>query len=272
MADGERYSGVIFPEYYEDIFTESDLAFRFRLIRTHIHPKLRVLISGCLDVVSDLLETDPYTFSCVHREPKSMRDSSKLDGGAPEAEEERLRCALYGLHPNEVRGKGYPNLRSSSGRGRHLADFDLSFFADADGLGLELHVGRREELNLLEQVYTQYREQIDALLTFVRLGVDGPSESRLLSLRGMIEASKASTERSGNWLAVFEPRYPFPIAACDFMSRFEDCFCALYLIYDAMLSRALDIEDKFLDHFARLEEHFRSSAQIDRDPPPPPAF
>jgi len=260
MPDGgERYAGVLFPEYYEDIFTEDDLEFRFRLIRTHIHPKLRVLITGCLQLVADLFETDPFTFSKLHREP------CRSDGDA-----ERLRCALYGLRPNEVKGKGFPNLRSSSGRGRHVADFDLSFFADRDGLGLELHVGRLEELELLKQVYGTYREQIDALLTFVRLGVDGPSESRLLSLSGMIEASKSSGE---GWLAVFEPRYPFPIAACDFMGRFEDCFLALYLIYDAMLSRALGIEDRFLEHFEQLEEHFRASAQIDREPPsdePPP--
>jgi len=257
MTDGERYAGVLFPEYYEDIFSEDDVDFRFRLIRTHIHPKLRVLISGCLGVVSDLLETDPYTFSKLGREPKS-------NDGDPE----RLRCALYGLRPNEVRGKGFPNLRSSSGRGRHVADFDLSFFADRDGLGLELHVGRLEELLLLKQVHESYREQVDALLTFIRLGVDGPAESRLLSLSGMIEASiEAAQAASDGWLAIFEPRYPFPIAACDFMGRFEDCFCGLYLIYDAMLCRALGIDDRFLEQFELLEEHFRASAQIDREPP-----
>ncbi len=250
MADGEKYAGIIFPEYYEDIFTEDDLDFRFRLIRTHIHPKLRVLLTGCCDVVADLLETDPYTFSTRTREPKGH------DG-----DPERLRCALYGLKPKEVHGKGFPHLRSSSGRGRHMADFDLSFFADREGLGLELHVGRPEELDLLRQVYDRYTDRVNALLTFIRLGIDGPSESRLLSLPGMIEASKTSGE---GWIAVFEPRYPFPIAACDFMTRFEDCFLALYLIYDAMLSQALGIEDHFDDQFARLEEHFRQSAPIDR--------
>jgi len=135
MAEGDRYAGILFPEYYEDIFTEDDLDFRFRLIRTHIHPKLRVLLTGCCDVVADLLETDPYTFSTRTREPKTH------DG-----EPDRLRCALYGLKPKEVHGKGFPHLRSSSGRGRHMADFDLSFFADREGLGLELHVGRPEEL------------------------------------------------------------------------------------------------------------------------------
>ncbi|MHC4547530.1 MAG: hypothetical protein ACYTEZ_02035 [Planctomycetota bacterium] len=254
MTDGGRYEGIVFPEYYEDIFTEEDLEFRFRLIRAHIHPKLRVLITGCLDVVADLLETDSYTFSKLHREPRTSNGNS-----------ERLRCALYGLRPNEVRGKGFPNLRSSSGRGRCVADFDLSFFADREGLGLELHVGRLEELDLLKQVYRAHREQIDALLTFIRLGVDGPAESRLLSLSGMIEESRRSGE---GWLAVFEPRYPFPIAACDFMGRFEDCFLALYLIYDAMLSRALGIDNHFLKHFERLEEYFRIGAQIDREPPP----
>jgi len=252
MADGEKYAGVIFPEYYEDIFTEEDLDFRFRLIRTHIHPKLRVLLSGCLSEVGDLFETDPYTFSKMGREPRTN------DGDA-----ERLRCALYSLKPNEVRGTGFPNLRSSSGRGRHVADFDLSFFADRDGLGLELHIGRMEELNLLAEVYETYRDQIDALLTFVRLGVDGPSESRLLSLNGMIRTAKESAEK---WLAIFEPRYPFPIAACDFMARFEDCFFALYLIYDAMLSRALGIEDRFQPHFETLEQRYRQSARIDEDP------
>ena len=110
-------------------------------------------------------------------------------------------------------------------------------------------------------MYQPHRDRIDALLTFIRLGVDGPSESRLLSLSGMIEASKGSGE---GWLAVFEPRYPFPIAARDFMARFEDCFLSLYLIYDALLSRALGIEDHFAEHFDKLEEYFRVSAQIDR--------
>lgn len=255
MSDGSRYGDVIFPEYYEDIFTEEDLDFRFRLIRTHIHPKLRVLLAGCLDEVSEILETDPHTFSKMVREPRTH-------DGQPE----RLRCALYGLRPSEVRGKGFPNLRSSSGRGRHLADFDLSFFADRDGLGLELHVARQEELALLEETYAEHRDRIDALLTFVRLGVDGPAESRLLSLSGMITASRQSGD---GWLAIFEPRYPFPIAARDFMGRFEDCFLALYLIYDAMLSRALGIQDHFEDHFARLERHYRESAQIDGEAPPP---
>jgi hypothetical protein len=254
MPDSERYAGVVFPEYYEDIFREEDLDFRFRLIRSHIHPKLRVLLAGCLDEVSEVLETDPYTFSKMHREPKGN-----------EGDPERLRCALYGLRPNKVEGKGYPNLRSSSGRPRHLADFDLSFFADADGLGLELHVGRPQEMNLLKEVYGIYREQIDALLTFVRLGVDGPAESRLLSLSGMLEASRKADD---GWLAIFEPRYPFPIAARDFMARFEDCFLALYLVYDAMLSRALGIEDKFLVHFESLEKRYRESARIDEEPPP----
>jgi hypothetical protein len=249
MQEGEKYAGVLFPEYYEDIFTEDDLDFRFRLIRTHIHPKLRVLVTGCLQTVSEVFETDPYTFSKLHREPRTH-----------EGDAERLRCALYGLRPNEVRGNGFPNLRSSSGRGRHVADFDLSFFADRDGLGLELHVGRQEELQLLADVYKDYRSQVDALLTFVRLGVDGPAESRLLSLEGMIQASQASGE---GWLAIFEPRYPFPIAARDFMGRFEDCFLALYLVYDAMLCRALGIEDRFRAHFERLDKHYRDSAQID---------
>jgi hypothetical protein len=253
MSDGERYDDVVFPEYYEDIFAEEDLDFRFRLIRTHIHPKLRTLISGCLEVVSDVYETDPFTFSKLFRDPKRS-----------EGDAERLRCALYGLRPNEVKGAGFPNLRMSSGRGRHVAEFDLSFFCDREGLGLELHVGRLEELDLLQKVYETYKEQIDAILTFVRLGVDGPTESRLLSLTGMIASSRASGE---GWLAVFEPRYPFPIAARDFMGRFEDCFLALYLIYDAMLSRALGIEDHFLEHFGKLDEHFRASAQIDREPP-----
>ena len=88
----------------------------------------------------------------------------------------------------------------------------------------------------------------------------GPTESRLLSLKGMIRAAQNSGE---GWLAMFEPRYPFPIAASDFMGRFEDCFMALYLIYDAMLSRALGIADRFDAQFERLEEHFRVSAQID---------
>lgn len=253
-VDSEREPGVYFPEYYEDIFAEQDLDFRFRLVRTHIHPKLRVLLTSCLDVVADLFETDPHTFSKMFREPRTF-DSR---------EPERLRCALYGLKPNEVRGNGFPNLRSSSGRARHVADFDLSFFADRDGVGLELHIGRHEEVRLLQEVYDAHRDRIEALLTFVRLGVDGSAESRLLSLGGMIEAAKASSE---GWLAVFEPRYPFPIAAVDFIGRFEDCFLALYLLYDAMLNRALGVEDRFEQHFARLESHFRASAQIDEEPP-----
>lgn len=250
MSDDDQYDGVIFPQYYEEIFTEDDLEFRFRLIRTHIHPKLRVLLSGCLETVSDLFETDPYTFSRMAREPKGVN-------GDPE----RLVCALYGLRPNEVHGKGFPNLRSSSGRGRHMADFDLSFFADKEGLGLELHIGRPEEIDILKQVYKDHRDRIDALLTFVRLGVDGPAESRLLSLAGMLDASRTAAE---TWIAVFEPRYPFPIAACDFMTRFEDCFLSLYLIYDAMLSRALGIGDHFADHFDKLEAHFQASAPEQR--------
>ena len=87
MAEN-RYEGIIFPQYYEDVFTEGDLDFRFRLIRTHIHPKLRDLITGCLDVVGDLFETDPYTFSKLFREPRTC------DGDS-----ERMRCALYGLKP-----------------------------------------------------------------------------------------------------------------------------------------------------------------------------
>lgn len=252
--DGERYRGVVFPQYYEDVFTEDDLDFRFRLIRTHIHPKLRVLLTGCLDEVAEVFETDPYTFSKLRREPKT-------NDGDPE----RLRCALYGLHPNEVKGKGFPNLRSSSGRPRHLAEFDLSFFADRDGLGLELHIGRPQEMKLLEEVYEAHREEIDALITFVRLGVDGPSASRLVSLKRMIETARA---RDDGWIAVFEPRYPFPIAASDFMGRFQDCFLALYAVYDAMLSRALGIEDRFAQHFACLEERYRESASLDRDEPP----
>jgi len=253
MSESDRYQDVVFPEYYADIFSEEDLDFRFRLIRSHIHPKLRVLLAGCLDMVAETLETDPHTFSKMRRAPKSH-----------EGEPQRVRCALYGLHPADVRGNGFPNLRSSSGRGRTAADFDLSFFADHDGLGLELHVGRREELNLLHEVYKANRDRVDALLTFVRLGVDGPVESRLLSFEGMIKASRAGEER---WMAVFEPRYPFPIAARDFMGRFEDCFLALYLIYDAMLSKALGIEDHFAEQFECLESHFRASAQIDEEPP-----
>jgi hypothetical protein len=247
MSEGDRYQDVVFPEYYEDIFTEEDLDFRFRLLRTHIHPKLRVLLAGCLDMVADVLETDPHTFSRMRRAPKNNEGDSKI-----------MRCALYGLHPNDVRGNGFPNLRSSSGRGRTAAEFDLSFFADQDGLGLELHVARQAELDLLHEVYEANRDQVDALLTFVRLGVDGPVESRLLSMGGMIRAARAQGD---GWLAVFEPRYPFPIAARDFMTRFEDCFLALYLIYDAMLSRALGIEDHFAEHFACLENHFETSAE-----------
>ena len=252
-VEDDRYGDVVFPEYYEDIFLEEDAEFRFRLIRTHIHPKLRVLLSGCLDTVAEIFETDPMTFSKMRREPK------KFDVG-----ENRPQCALYGLHPSEVRGKGFPNLRSSSGRTRKVADFDLSFFADRDGLGLELHIIRPAELALLQEVYENYRDQIDALLTFVRLGVDGPVNSRLVSISGMISRVRSADEP---WIAVFEPRYPFPIAARDFMGRFEDCFLALYLIYDAMLSRALGIEDKFEAQFELLENRYRQATKIDEEPP-----
>ena len=248
-VDDERYAGVVFPEYYEDIFQEDDADFRFRLIRSHIHPKLRVLLSGCLDTVAEIFETDPMTFSKMRRMPKTF------DGDGS-----RLQCALYGLQPNRVGGKGFPALRSSSGRPRTAAEFDLSFFADRDGLGLELHITRRAELALLQEVYEAYRDKIDALLTFVRLGVDGPVRSRLVSLSGMIQKVKTADDA---WVAIFEPRYPFPIAARDFMGRFEDCFLALYLIYDAMLSRALGIEDKFEPQFESLENRYRQGAKVD---------
>jgi len=257
-VDDERYADVVFPEYYEDVFQEADPDFRFRLIRSHIHPKLRVLLSGCLDAVSEIFETDPMTFSKMYRKPKTF-----------EGEANRVQCALYGLRPNEVRGKGFPALRSSSGRPRTAADFDLSFFADRDGLGLELHIARRAELAMLEEVYAAYRDRIDALLTFVRLGVDGPVRSRLVSLHGMIGNVKTADDA---WIAIFEPRYPFPIAARDFMGRFEDCFLALYVIYDAMLSRALGIEDKFEAHFDALESRYRQGAKVDGVDEEPPEF
>ena len=262
MADGERYRDVFFPEYYEDIFSEDDLDFRFRLIRTHIHPKLRLLLTGCLDEVADVLETDPFTFSRMERSPKRHDAQSPLGGGDEPGD--CLRCALYKLRPNDVRGSGFPNLRSSSGRGRHIADFDLSFFAQQDGVGLELRMEGQEELRLLEEVYDTYRDPIDALMTFVRLSVDGPSQSPLLSIAGMIKAAK---EARRGWLAIFDTRYPYPVAAPDFMARFEDCFLSLYLVYDAMLSRALGIEDHFLEQFARVEEHYRHKARVDLDPP-----
>ncbi|MHC4954034.1 MAG: hypothetical protein ACYTGZ_09095 [Planctomycetota bacterium] len=252
-VEDDRYADVVFPEYYEDIFLEDDADFRFRLIRSHIHPKLRVLLAGCMDTAAEIFETDPMTFSKMRREPKTFEGDPK-----------RIQCALYGLRPNEVRGKGFPNLRSSSGRPRQVAEFDLSFFADRDGLGLELHIARRAELALLQEVYAAYRDSIDALLTFVRLGVDGPVRSRLVSLNGMIENVKSADDA---WIAIFEPRYPFPIAARDFMSRFEDCFLALYLIYDAMLSRALGIEDKFEAQFEMLEARYRPGAAVDEEPP-----
>jgi len=243
MSDtGDAYGEVVFPEYYEDIFSEEDVAFRFRLIRNHIHPKLRILLTGCLDTTAELLETDPFTFSKMRREPKTY-----------EGDDQRIRCALYGLRPNEIRGKGFPNLRSSSGRPRQVAEFDLSFFADRDGLGLELHIARRAELRLLGEVYEKYRDKIDALLTCVRLGVDGPSNSRLVSLQGMLDRV---SDADDPWIAIFEPRYPFPIAWRDFAGRFEDCFLALYLIYDAMLSNALGIEDKFEQQFEVVENRF----------------
>ncbi|MFQ5843755.1 MAG: hypothetical protein ACE5JG_02080, partial [Planctomycetota bacterium] len=243
MAEREAYADIVFPEYYADVFAEDDLDFRFRLVRSHIHPKLRVLLSACLDEAADVFETDPQTFSKMFREPRT---------GTGDAE--KLRCALYGLRPTEVRGKGFPNLRWSSGRGVHVADFDLSFFADRDGLGLELHIGRQEELTLLEEVYHAYRDRVDALLTFVRLSVDGPAHSRLLSLDGMIREAR---EADGVWMAIFEPRHFLPIAACDVMPRFKDCFLGLYMVYDAMLCRALGIEDRFAVQFDRLEQHYR---------------
>ena len=78
---------------------------------------------------------------------------------------------------------------------------------------------------------------------------------------------KAAKEARRGWLAIFDTRYPYPVAAPDFMARFEDCFLSLYLIYDAMLSRALGIEDHFLEHFARVEEHYRHKARVDLEPP-----
>lgn len=249
--EAESYDDILFPQYYEDIFGEEDLGFRFRLIRNHIHPKLRIMLGSCLDTVSQLLETDPFTFSKMRKEPKSF-----------DADDRKLRCALYGLQPKEVRGKGFPNLNSSSGRPRTVAEFDLSFFADVNGLGIELHIARRAELKLLNKVYTQYRDQIDALLTCVRLGVDSPLNARLLSLRTVVDKVKDADDP---WVAVFEPRYQFPIAARDYMPRFEDCFLALYLIYDAMLSRALGIEDKFEQHFEVLEDRYSSAHSVDEE-------
>ena len=52
------------------------------------------------------------------------------------------------------------------------------------------------------------------------------------------------------------------------MGRFEEVFLALYLIYDAMLSRALGIEDHFRDHFRALEGHFVARSQVDDQEPP----
>lgn len=248
MAEGEAYADILFPEYFEDIFREEDLEFRFRLVRNHIHPKLRVMLSGCLDRVSEVLETDPLTFSRMAREPRS-----------PDGIAERMQSALYSLKPNEVRGPGFPNLRSSSGRGRQVAEFDLTFFCDRLGVGLEFHVARTEELKLFQEVYQAYRDQIDSLIGFLRLGVDVPQSTRLVSLGGKIQAA---LDASDGWLAVFEPRYPFPIAAADFMERFEHCFVALYLIYDAMLSRALGIKDSFRAHFERVEEFFIAGQEL----------
>ncbi len=249
MAEQEPYADIVFPDYYEDIFVEEDLDFRFRLIRSHIHPKLRVLLTSCLDEVAEVFETDPQTFSKMGREPKSHSGDA-----------ERLRCALYGLRPNEVRGNGFPNLRSSSGRGRCVADFDLSFFANQDGIGLELHIGRQEELALLEEIYVAHRDRFDALMTCLRLTIDGPVQPKLLSLGGMVREVRASGE---GWLAIFEPCNPFPIAARDLMGRYKDCFLALYMIYDRMLCSALGIDHRFDFQFERLEEHYRESASID---------
>jgi len=40
-----------------------------------------------------------------------------------------------------------------------------------------------------------------------------------------------------------------------------------------MLSRALGIEDSFETHFAAIEQHFRTAAQIEGgEAPPPPDF
>ena len=122
-----------------------------------------------------------------------------------------------------------------------------------------------EEIKLLREVYRIHRDRIDALMTFMRLGVDGANGGRMLSLKSILDTSIDTGE---GWIAVFDTRYPFPVPARDFMSRFEDCFVALYLLYDAMLSRALGIEDHFEDHFLRLEQHFRDSAQIDGMEPP----
>ena len=145
--------------------------------------------------------------TCAARRPPAPGRTS-LSQNHPAA----LRCALYGLKPSEVKGTGFPNLPSSPGRGRHIAHFELCFLVERDGVGLELRVEREEELRLLEDVYATHREKIDAILTFVRLGVDGPVASRLLPLSGMIQAAKDADDA---WLAVFEPRYPFPIAASE---------------------------------------------------------
>jgi hypothetical protein len=247
----ESYDDILFPQYYEDIFCEEDLRFRFRLIRNHIHPKLRVMLAACLDTVSDVFETDPLTFSRMRKEPKAFDPNDR-----------KMRCALYGLQPKEVRGKGFPNLTSSSGGVRTAAEFDLSFFAEASGLGIELRIARRAELKLLDKVYTKYRDQVDALLTCVRLGVDSPLDAGLMSLRTVVDRVR---DADNPWVAVFEPRYQFPISARDYMPRFEDCFLALYLIYDAMVSHALGIDDKFEQHFEVLEERYSTPHNVDEE-------
>jgi hypothetical protein len=227
-----------FPVHYREIFLTDDAGVRFRLMRSHVHPKLRGLLSAMLDELTAMGFADPLAHSRMAREPVT-----------PGLGTEFLTAAHYGLRPQRVQGGERPRVRSSSGRVARDAEFELGFFASAAGVGLEFFIGGMEALDLFEHVYKVHREDVDALLLSNRLGVDGPTERCLVSARGMIREARRSGE---GWLAIFDPPAPYPLSAEEALERFRESFVALYMLYDAMLARAHGRQDSFLALRAQL--------------------
>ena len=232
-------ASLLFPAHYAEIFRQRDAGQRFRLIRSHVHPRMRSLLVCVLDRLAEMGVADPLTHSRIVREPRTH-------GGHPG----ELHCALYGLRPHDPRDRCRTRTRPSSGRPRRAADFEFGFFATAIGIGLELHVGGLDALDLFERVYRVHRDGIDALLRSHRLGVEGPADRCLLSLRGMIRAARQSGE---GWLAVYVPPVAFPIREQEFLESFTEHFLALYLVYEAMVARVVGMRDSFSELFCHLQ-------------------
>ena len=232
MQDVQPDEGVRFPVHYSEIFQQEDAGNRFRLIRSHVHPKLRGLLVGMLDELAETGFADPLAHSRMAREPVT-----------PGLGAEFLQAAHYGLRPQRMQSGDRPRVRSSSGRATRDAEFELGFFASATGVGLEFFIGGLDALDLFEHVYKVHREDVDALLLSNRLGVDGPTDRCLVSPRGMIREARRSGE---GWLAIFDPPTPYPLAAVDAVERYRESFVALYMLYDAMLARAHGRQDSFL--------------------------